>query len=237
MHYLLNERVADVRGAKEVALIAHGASQSSHSRSSYDDTQHGDASGGASQPSHSRSRYDDNQYGGRSQSSHSRSSYDDNQYGGRSQSSHSRSSYDDNQYGGRSQSSHLRSSYDGSQSSTLSTSTPVNTPSRSETLQAVSTPRSVETLRSPAVTSTNRRPPYMHQIKLASTKGKLGVHHPNYKDDEEEDIAGVVVKAKKVPFSDLEFGFLANWKRSDLANLVNYRLLPEVLGDNTTSRL
>ena len=219
MHYLLNERVADVRGAKEVALIAHGASQSSHSRSSYDDTQHGDASGGASQPSHSRSRYDDNQYGGRSQSSHSRSSYDDNQYGGRSQSSH------------------LRSSYDGSQSSTLSTSTPVNTPSRSETLQAVSTPRSVETLRSPAVTSTNRRPPYMHQIKLASTKGKLGVHHPNYKDDEEEDIAGVVVKAKKVPFSDLEFGFLANWKRSDLANLVNYRLLPEVLGDNTTSRL
>ena len=205
MHYLLNDRVADVRGAKEVAVIAQGASQSSQMRGSYDDTQHD----------------------GRSQSS--RISYDDTQYDGGMRSSHSRSSYDS------AQSSHSRSSYDSAQSSILLKSTPLNTLSRTE--QVASTPRSVETtLRSPADTGNNRRPAYMHQIKLASTKGTLGVHHPYYKDEEETGITGAVVKDKKVPFTDLEFGYLANWKRNDLANLVNYRLLPEVLGDNSTSR-
>jgi len=76
----------------------------------------------------------------------------------------------------------------------------------------------------------------MRQTPLASTKGELGVHHPDYEDKEVMGFAAPHVKEKKVHFSDLEFGFMANWKRADQRNLASYRSIPEVIGDNPTSR-
>lgn len=91
-------------------------------------------------------------------------------------------------------------------------------------------PSLTPTLKASTSTDTEKRsdrPGYMPQIKLASTKGKIGVHHEQHENEEID---------KKVPFSDLEFGYLANWKRGDKKNFDSYRLLPEVIGDNPTSR-
>jgi hypothetical protein len=73
-----------------------------------------------------------------------------------------------------------------------------------------------------------RRPDYLRQTPVPSTRTPIGIYH------EQTGCTGPKVRVK---FSDLELGYIAFWDRSDQANFATYRVLPEIVGNNRTSRL
>jgi hypothetical protein len=70
-------------------------------------------------------------------------------------------------------------------------------------------------------------PAYMRRSGLPSSLVESGIHHPQFH---------ITDPHSKIAFSDLEFGYLASFKRQDDLNMQKYTALHTVIGDNRTSR-